>query len=957
MKNILSSVVAIFATLLAITTNAQIDYPCDHQGGVVNGYTVALQSSTSFTSVPSLAIDGSISTNSTARTTSEQNAWLELDLGAAYNLERIELYYPTGEAMNNYYILLSEEPFSSKNLSQELSSSGVHYYHIQNQIPSGQQIPVSIQENTRYVRIQLGSTGTVVVSELIIIGGGGNEEICNNGIDDDCDGKIDCEDSDCAAIIINNCISSHPTCNICYDGSIYIQASGPDENIAFSIDGGVTFFTNHPTFDNLLPGEYKIVIKKLSSGCTSEKTVYLTAPPGFDNDCCENGGFELGDFTGWTGGIGTYEDPIGSNTDIVTTGDFPRHSIHSVGYTDPIIPELPIFSPGTGTYIAQLGNSNNGKEKERLTYCFDVQPCNQNFRFNFLIILEDPADHNDNEKPFFAWRLFNESTDETIANEKFTADVNDEVFNRFDRPNGTKIAYTPWRCENIDLSDIESGTRLCIVFTTADCKKKQHFGYAYIDGLCNSLEDNNPVAVLDIPAAFCKNQEVLVDATNSSGYVSYNWRVCELSSSGEEINCVSLPDNTEEFITEQITAPFNITELYINGGEDFDCGKTYRIKLKLDNECTEPVTFDRDFIFKCVDGPVLNYKDIINCSDETTDILIEGDVSCSNCNFEWTPSQYLDNPHIAFPEILGTINANALDYDYTVFAIDENGCTDQKTVMIFNAQNLDVKAEVGVSVDFCNFQLFATLTSTEEIPIELITVTFENTTTSETFLGTLISNNSSHTELKYILYNIFISRVTSTLDNWIVRVSFLDSDEVLSAGECQLEDEFIIEPDGLFYGPTQFVMPNVFSPNGDGVNDLFRPYVPDNAKGVNAYWGRLRVWNRWGQKVFDKELTSSDGLTPIDANSLAWDGTQNGEPALPDVYIYKIEFKNCNNPNGEENNCEGPWCLGSYDETVGWYPSEGECDDEFDCLNFECNDGPCPRCIGCEWEGDVEVVY
>jgi gliding motility-associated-like protein len=44
-------------------------------------------------------------------------------------------------------------------------------------------------------------------------------------------------------------------------------------------------------------------------------------------------------------------------------------------------------------------------------------------------------------------------------------------------------------------------------------------------------------------------------------------------------------------------------------------------------------------------------------------------------------------------------------------------------------------------------------------------------------------------------------------------------------------------------------LPNVFTPNGDGVNDLFQPYQPySNVEKID-----MTIYNRWGRKVFHTE--------------------------------------------------------------------------------------------------------
>jgi gliding motility-associated-like protein len=75
-----------------------------------------------------------------------------------------------------------------------------------------------------------------------------------------------------------------------------------------------------------------------------------------------------------------------------------------------------------------------------------------------------------------------------------------------------------------------------------------------------------------------------------------------------------------------------------------------------------------------------------------------------------------------------------------------------------------------------------------------------------------------------------------------------------------------------------YFIPNTFSPNGDGVNDVFYP------RGRSLYnIQSMRVFNRWGQKVFEKRNF------PANTQSEGWDGTFNGRPAAVDAYVYIIE--------------------------------------------------------------------
>ncbi|MCB0558904.1 MAG: gliding motility-associated C-terminal domain-containing protein [Lewinellaceae bacterium] len=69
-------------------------------------------------------------------------------------------------------------------------------------------------------------------------------------------------------------------------------------------------------------------------------------------------------------------------------------------------------------------------------------------------------------------------------------------------------------------------------------------------------------------------------------------------------------------------------------------------------------------------------------------------------------------------------------------------------------------------------------------------------------------------------------------------------------------------------------VPNAFSPNNDGRNDLFQPYT--NCP-VEAF--SLKVFNRWGAIVYESTSINE-----------GWDGTFNGQAVGTDVYIYSLQI-------------------------------------------------------------------
>ena len=92
---------------------------------------------------------------------------------------------------------------------------------------------------------------------------------------------------------------------------------------------------------------------------------------------------------------------------------------------------------------------------------------------------------------------------------------------------------------------------------------------------------------------------------------------------------------------------------------------------------------------------------------------------------------------------------------------------------------------------------------------------------------------------------------------------------------CKAKDDvtiFVLCDEG------QLFIPNTFSPNGDGDNDVFYP------RGIGLRSIRsFRVYNRWGELVYERQgIQLNDAVT-------AWDGTYKGNKLSPDVFVYVLE--------------------------------------------------------------------
>jgi|GEM_PF-3484326 len=87
-------------------------------------------------------------------------------------------------------------------------------------------------------------------------------------------------------------------------------------------------------------------------------------------------------------------------------------------------------------------------------------------------------------------------------------------------------------------------------------------------------------------------------------------------------------------------------------------------------------------------------------------------------------------------------------------------------------------------------------------------------------------------------------------------------------GVCTISDTVSVK----VYSTHQIYVPNAFTPNGDGVNDIFQSF-PIGARQID-----LKIYNRWGEKLFES----------LDAGK-GWDGKYKGNLQPPGVYVYTLD--------------------------------------------------------------------
>ena len=100
--------------------------------------------------------------------------------------------------------------------------------------------------------------------------------------------------------------------------------------------------------------------------------------------------------------------------------------------------------------------------------------------------------------------------------------------------------------------------------------------------------------------------------------------------------------------------------------------------------------------------------------------------------------------------------------------------------------------------------------------------------------------------------------------------------EVSDMNGCTASDEVEIKVDNLIPIAKNVFVPDVFTPNNDGINDVFFPQGTDDLISINSF----EIFDRWGNKIFELK-----NILPGDEG---WDGTYRGQEVRPGVYVYLI---------------------------------------------------------------------
>ena len=235
--------------------------------------------------------------------------------------------------------------------------------------------------------------------------------------------------------------------------------------------------------------------------------------------CPDNLDFEFGDFTNWQCFTGRV-DSVG-NTNVITVTPSPptpgRHTIYA-RTTPSAIDAFGLFPtnpPDGSVYAVKLGNTGVGAQAERIRYIIHVpiNDSNFSFRYHYAVVLQDPG-HTSWTQPRFNAKLFDSSANAYIACASFEYISTSNLPGFLHSTVDPSVIYKPWSPVFISLRGY-AGKTLYLDFTTADCVRRAHWGYAYVD-----VED---LCGQSVQLQYNCDTPHITTLTGPPGFQFYNW--------------------------------------------------------------------------------------------------------------------------------------------------------------------------------------------------------------------------------------------------------------------------------------------------------------------------------------------------------------------------------------------------------------------------------------------------
>jgi len=345
--------------------------------------------------------------------------------------------------------------------------------------------------------------------------------------------------------------------------------------------------------------------------------------------------------------------------------------------------------------------------------------------------------------------------------------------------------------------------------------------------------------------------------------------------------------------TDTMTSPRN-THLFPDSG-------SYKITLIIENRCGQDTVYDTIFVKPFPEVVIISDSVCLGDTTHFTSIVKNVD---SVQSYTWG---VFPIPSVANPEYVFPLSGN---YDIILTVTDTAGCEylDTTTALVLDYPNaIDTSITIcrgssiildgGTGLNYLwnpanylvdNFSQTQIVLADSSITYQIIVESFF--CGSDTGMQTIIVNQlpiikTINDTIINLGDEVILTTTGGVLYNW-TPATYLDNTNISNPISLSLSSTvyivYGIDANGCSASDTlnvtvevkeDFFIPNAFSPNGEGINDLF---VVSGLEGDAKYL--MKVFDRWGNKVFESK----------DKNE-AWRGDNNGTMLNAGVYVYWLD--------------------------------------------------------------------
>ncbi len=601
------------------------------------------------------------------------------------------------------------------------------------------------------------------------------------------------------------------------------------------------------TISNLLPGEYIVTITDINN-CTAVDTGYVTAPPPLVLDSISLtspscvGGPDGAIIVFVSGGTGPYDfvwsDPTAPNGSVFGFASAGDYSIEVSDANN--CPQLMIAltlddPPGiVADFIAidSVSCANTGMSCDGTATANAMYSDGSTGDFNFIWL--GSGETTSNSPTSTAVQLCagpqQVSVAALICVDTFTVNI----------PAPPALISTNPTIENVSCNGLSDGT-----ITLVPSGGSPPYDIAWAGGV------NGPT-ITDLPVG-----TYVATITDSKG-CSFQHTVTVLepdplvvsldNTLTNDVSCAGLEDGMIAVIVEGGNSLSGVTYLWQNGiaasdsREAFDLpAGTYFVTVVDAKGCL-------DSLEHSISAPLpiqfqLGAIPDINCFGGNTTITVDSAWGGNPGQFRFQ----VDNGPL---QITGQAIGGFIAGDHTITVVDVNGCEANTTINI--AQPIEIIVDLPSMVEI---ELGDSLTQLDPVIISSVPI--------DSFIWSP-SNQLSCADCKN-------PRVTAIDDQLYTLV-------VIDINGCTGSASVLVDLDRN----RNVYIPNIFSPNGDGINDNFKVFTGPGVSRISF----VRLYDRWGELIHEVNEP-----TPSPDGTGTWDGTFNGEEMDPAVFLYLIEVE------------------------------------------------------------------